>query len=79
MFLKPLVTRNFAVRVGHPLAVTYEARLLPAVYRFLLDLADRTRAAIADLHPRDMIDIQSLIWVVGSYQGKRDAAPSCRW
>jgi hypothetical protein len=66
MFLKPEVTRDYAVRVGHPFAEIYEARLAPAVYRSLLDLASRTRDEIHDLGPRDMIDIQSFIWTVGA-------------
>jgi len=75
MFLKPQVTWELAVRVGHPLAATYEACLLPVVYRSLLDLAHRTREAIADLDSRDMIDIQSFIWIVGSYQDHHGSFP----
>ena len=72
IFLKPEVTKDYAVRVGHPFAEIYEARLTPAVHRSLLDLASRTRDEIRDLGPRDMIDIQSFIWTVGAYREDRD-------
>jgi hypothetical protein len=67
MFLKPEATRDFAERVGHPFAHAYEPRLDMAVYKSLLDLAFRTEAELADLRPRDRIDVQSFIWIVGSY------------
>lgn len=67
MYLKPNVTRQFAERVGHGFADVYSAALAPAIYESLLDLADTTAMKIADLSPADRIDIQSFIWVVGSY------------
>lgn len=68
MFLKPEVTKDFAARVGHLLTSVYEARLSYEVYECLLDLTDRSEQELADLQPRDRIDIQSFIWVVGAYQ-----------
>jgi hypothetical protein len=68
MFLKPEVTRDYAARVGHPFASIYEARLTFGVYVSLLDLVERTGRELADLEPRDRIDIQSFIWVVGAYR-----------
>jgi len=38
-----------------------------AVYDSLLDLIARTEQEIADLHPRDRIDVQSFIWAIGDY------------
>ncbi len=67
MFLKPEVTREFSERVGHGFADVYEADLKPEVYQSLLDLAAETEAQIVDLEPRDRIDVQSFIWVVGKY------------
>jgi hypothetical protein len=67
MLLKPVATRDFAERVGHPFAQTYEPRLDMSVYESLLDLAARTETELAGLRPRDRIDVQSFIWVVGSY------------
>lgn len=72
MFLKPEASKDFATRVGHRFAADYEARLDLPVYQSLLDLTDRTAAEIADLRPRDLIDIQSFVWVVGDYQEKRE-------
>lgn len=65
MFLKPEVTKDFAERVGHRFARDYEAPLRIAVYESLLALAARTAQEIAELGPRDRIDVQSFIWVVG--------------
>lgn len=69
MFLKPQVTRDFAERVGHRFAHDYEPDLVPRVYESLLDMTAETERAIADLAPRDRIDVQSFIWVVGAYRG----------
>jgi len=68
MYLKPQVTRDFADRVGHPFAQAYSAGLKPAVYKSLMELVTQTEAEISDLQPRDYIDIQSFIWVVGAYE-----------
>jgi hypothetical protein len=73
MFLKPEVTKDFAARVGHRFASDYEARLDVAVYDSLLDLAAKTATELADLKPRDRIDVQSFIWVVGDYKEGREA------
>jgi hypothetical protein len=68
MFLKPEVSVEFAARVGHRFANDYEPRLDIAVYESLLDLARKTADEIADLKPRDLIDVQSFIWTVGRYK-----------
>ena len=60
-------TNKFAVKVGHPFSEMYESNLNPAVYDSLLDLFVRTRDEIANLNPRDMIDVQSFVWVVSKY------------
>jgi hypothetical protein len=73
MFLKPEVTKDFADRVGDRFASDYEARLDIAVYESLLNLASKTAAELAELKPRDRIDVQSFIWVIGGY--KEDDAP----
>lgn len=67
MFLKPEITKLFADRVGHEFALRYRADLDLDVYRCLLDLVARTRAAIEELRPRDNVDVQSFVWVVGAY------------
>jgi hypothetical protein len=68
MFLKPEATKDFAARVGHRFAHDYEARLNLTVYEGLLDLATKTESELADLRPRDRIDVQSFIWVIGDYK-----------
>jgi hypothetical protein len=77
MFLKPQVTKDFAERVGHRFASEYSARLDIAVYDSLLDLAARTSSEISDLRPRDHIDVQSFVWVVGDYKDD-DVEPMVR-
>jgi hypothetical protein len=72
MFLKPEATKDFAARVGHRFADDYEPRLHLTVYESLLDLVDKTAMQLADLMPRDRIDIQSFIWVVGDYREGRE-------
>lgn len=68
MFLKPEATKDFATRVGHRFASDYEPRLQLPIYESLLDLVDKTMLELADMQPRDRIDIQSFIWVVGAYR-----------
>ena len=68
MFLKPTVTADFADRVGHDFHHRYTAEPNADTYLALLDLVEKTRAAIAELKPRDNIDIRSFIWVVGEYR-----------
>ena len=76
MFLKPAATKDFAVRVGHPFASLYQSRLDYDVYVSLLDLADQTASELTDLAPRDRIDIQSFVWVVGDYRADREGVYS---
>lgn len=73
MFLKPTVIRDFAARVGCPLV--YEAGLNMAVYKSLMDLVDLTVAELAPLEPKDRIDVQSFIWVVGQPEPASTASP----
>ena len=76
MYLKPEATKDFATRVGHPLASLYEAQLKFDIYSSLLDLVDETANELLNLaprdRPRDHIDIQSFIWVVGDYREGRE-------
>ncbi len=64
IFLKPTVTRAAAHRYGFELQ--YTSRPSWAVYQQVLQFAARIRLDVADLRPRDMIDIQSFMWVQGS-------------
>jgi hypothetical protein len=75
IFLKPEVTQDFAARIGHRFRLDYQPRLSPSVYESLLDMVAQTERVLVDLRPRDRIDMQSFIWVVGSYD-EAGAAPT---
>jgi hypothetical protein len=64
VFLKPNVTKTAAREYG--VEFDYASRPNWRTYQSLLDFAGRVRADVRDLRPRDMIDIQSFIWVLGS-------------
>lgn len=64
IFLKPNVTRAAAREYGVELA--YVSRPNWTTYASLLDFAERVRRDQRALGPRDMIDLQSFIWVQGS-------------
>ena len=70
LFLKPNVTRIAAVRYGVDFA--YNPRPTWETYQNLLRFARRVRNDVRDLRPRDLIDIQSFLWVQGSdeYAGR---------
>jgi hypothetical protein len=63
-FLKPTVTREAARRYG--VELQYASRPSWPLYKGLLDFVAQARADIGDLRPRDMIDMQSYLWVQGS-------------
>jgi hypothetical protein len=64
VFLKPNVTRRAAAEYGFPFA--YRSKPGYDTYESLLEFARTVRRDLRDLHPRDMIDIQSFLWVQGS-------------
>lgn len=64
IFLKPMVTRAAAEEYGFDFY--YKSRPSWETYDSLLQFADTVRRDLRDLKPRDMIDIQSFIWVQGS-------------
>ncbi len=64
MFLKPNVTRRAAAAYGFDLR--YVSTPQAETYASLLAFAHRVRHDLRDLRPRDMIDIQSFLWVQGS-------------
>jgi len=68
IFLKPEVTKEFASRVGHRFEHDYESALSLKVYESLLDMAGEIALNFQDLEPRDLIDVQSVIWIVGGYR-----------
>ena len=64
IFLKPTVTRRAAEAYGYDLP--YKSLPNWETYSSLLDFAETVRSDLRDLRPRDMIDIQSFLWVQGS-------------
>jgi hypothetical protein len=63
-FLKPNVTRTAARAYGFDFQ--YQSKPNWETYANLLALAQTVRRDLRDLRPRDMIDIQSFLWVQGS-------------
>ena len=64
IFLKPTVTRLAAREYGFNFL--YRSGPSWETYSSLLAFADEIRRDLRDLRPRDLIDIQSFIWVLGS-------------
>jgi hypothetical protein len=64
VFLKPKATRAAAAAYGFDFH--YASRPSWDTYESLLDFTTAVRRDVRDLRPRDMIDIQSFIWVLGS-------------
>ncbi|HYJ84602.1 MAG TPA: hypothetical protein VEW46_00935 [Pyrinomonadaceae bacterium] len=64
IFLKPNVTRIAARKYGFDFQ--YKSRPSWETYVSLLEFASAVRRDLSDLRPRDMIDIQSFMWVQGS-------------
>jgi hypothetical protein len=63
-FLKPNVTRRAFEVYGLPFH--YQSRPNAESYAALLALARKVKRDLASLKPRDMIDIQSFLWIQGS-------------
>jgi hypothetical protein len=63
-YLKPLTTKRAAEAYGFDF--DYSSRPSWATYSSLLELCRVVRSDLADLRPRDQIDIQSFLWVQGS-------------
>jgi len=64
VFLKPNTTRAAAREYGYGLH--YRSRPSWETYSSLLEFAAVVRRDLRDMRPRDMIDIQSFMWVQGS-------------
>jgi hypothetical protein len=63
-FFKPTVTREALRRCD--VEFDYSSRPSWPVYKALLDAVRNVRSGIASMRPRDMIDMQSFLWVQGS-------------
>ena len=64
IFLKPNVTRRAARKYGFDFQ--YSSKPSWETYASLLAFAAAVKRDVRDLRPRDMIDLQSFIWVQGS-------------
>jgi hypothetical protein len=64
LFLKPVVSRRAAAAYGFDLR--YRSKPSWETYGRFLEFAQELRRDLRDLRPRDMIDLQSFIWVQGS-------------
>ena len=64
IFLKPNVTKIAAREYGFDLE--YASKPNFDTYKGLLEFARMVRRDLSDLRPRDMIDLQSFLWVQGS-------------
>lgn len=64
LFIKPNVMRRAAKTLG--LQFDYVSRPNAETYAQALELAKSLKRELADLKPRDMIDLQSFLWVQGS-------------
>jgi hypothetical protein len=64
IFLKPNVTKIAARKYGFDFP--YQSKPNWETYSSLLAFAETIRRDLCDLRPRDMIDLQSFMWVQGS-------------
>ena len=64
IFLKPRVTQVAAEKYGYDFQ--YSSKPNWETYQSLLNFAKQVKKDNADLKPKDMIDLQSFIWVQGS-------------
>jgi hypothetical protein len=76
MFLKPKVmqaaARAYGVDFGYQSGPSWET------YARLLEFAAKVRRDVRELRPRDMIDIQSFLWVQGSEEYPPVSRPSSK-
>jgi hypothetical protein len=64
IFLKPMVTKIAAEKYGFNFP--YQSKPNWETYASLLEFAATIRRDLRDMRPRDMIDLQSFMWVQGS-------------
>ena len=64
IFLKPQVTKMAAKKYEYNFR--YHSKPNWETYKSLLDFAEQVRKDTSDLKPKDFIDLQSFMWVLGS-------------
>ena len=62
MFVKPLVTQNVADIIGFEL--NYDSALNWLTYESVQKMAEYLRGRLAEMKPRDMIDVQTFMWCI---------------
>jgi len=72
MFAKPRAMRRFLKLVDR--LDVYTSEPTPEGYKGFLDVATEIRHAFQSFNPRDMVDIQGLIWVLASVVRDKDLA-----
>lgn len=65
MFVKPTITQHVAALCGFE--INYQPRLNWLTYHSVLELAQYLKSEITELHPRDMIDVQSFMWCIAPH------------
>lgn len=65
MFIKPTITQHAAELCGFE--INYRPQLNWLTYKQVLGLSRYLRASLADLEPRDMIDVQSFMWCIAPH------------
>lgn len=66
IFLKPTITQNAAALSAFE--INYRPQLNWITYQSVLAFAEHLRKELAELKPRDMIDVQSFIWCIAPDQ-----------
>lgn len=72
IFLKPKVTKTAARE--YEFDFEYESLPSSRVYSSLLEFAETIRRDLNQMKPKDFIDIQSFIWVIGSDEYEESSA-----
>jgi hypothetical protein len=72
MFVKPTITQHAAELCGFE--INYRPQLNWLTYKQVLGLSKYLKAELAELNPRDMIDVQSFMWCIapGKYHSAGD-------
>ncbi len=68
MLMRITATTRVANWLGHEFASQYRGQLDADVYAGFISFAEFLKEALADMAPRDLIDVQGFIWVVSEYK-----------
>ena len=68
MLMRITATTRVASWLGHAFAAQYNGRLDADVYAGFMAFARDLKDGLADMSPRDLIDVQGFIWVVSEYR-----------